>query len=230
MYLLIRIKNNTFWLRPLSEGPQLGLYRTRRLLFWIILVMDKTIFRDLWMKIKADQLPNVQSWENEQTWRLIVWLVKPANILDGDGLRPKRWDSGITGETKHAWTIFNQPSTVKDIVIHKWTWEVWWLYGLLNSGWLNLSNCYPWIEDKKYPTTKGDDIGEGNCQGGEGGGKSDGWDSDGGEVGDVVVGWLGGEGHPEGGGGTPEGAPGVDSTPSSLPASHSWTSLLSTTG
>lgn len=38
-----------------------------------------------------------------------------------------------------------------------------------------------------------------------------------------MVGWLGGEGHPEG-------APRVDSTPSSLPASHSWPSFLSTTG
>ena len=45
-----------------------------------------------------------------------------------------------------------------------------------------------------------------------------------------MVGWLGGEGYPERGAGTPEGAPGVDSTPSSLPASHSWPSLLPETG
>ena len=45
-----------------------------------------------------------------------------------------------------------------------------------------------------------------------------------------MVGWLGGEGHPDRGAGTPEGTPGVDSTPSSLPASHSWPSLLPATG
>ena len=78
--------------------------------------------------------------------------------------------------------------------------------------------------------SKGDVSGEEGYLGGEGGGRCEGQDSDGGEVGDVVVGWLGGEGTPEGSGGTPEGAPGVDSTPSSLPASHSWPSFLSTTG
>ena len=78
--------------------------------------------------------------------------------------------------------------------------------------------------------SKGDVGGEEGGLGGEGGGRCEGQDSDGGEVGDVVVGWLGGEGTPEGGGGTPEGAPGVDSAPSPLPTSHSWPSFLSTTG
>ena len=45
-----------------------------------------------------------------------------------------------------------------------------------------------------------------------------------------MVGWLGGEGHPDRGAGTPEGTPGVDSTPSSLPTSYSWPSLLPATG
>ena len=102
-----------------------------------------------------------------------------------------------------------------------------------------MSPC--WLKDEIYPKSycrgkegKGDGGGEGGCQGGEGGegedGSCEGEDSDGGEVGNVVVGCLGGEGTPEGGAGTPEGAPGVDSPSSPLPTSHSWPSLLTETG
>ena len=98
------------------------------------------------------------------------------------------------------------------------------------------------LKNRKYPKSYcrgkegkgdggGDGGGEGGCQGGEGGdGRCEWQDSDGGEVGNVVVGWLGGEGTPEGGAGTPEGAPGVDSPSSPLPTSHSWPSLLTETG
>ena len=78
--------------------------------------------------------------------------------------------------------------------------------------------------------SKGDVGGEEGGLGGEGGGRCEGQDSDGGEVGDVVVGWLGGEGTPEGSGGTPEGAPGVDSASPPFPTSHSRPSLLPETG